>query len=68
MWYHIPCTSIWGVGHLEATQPIDPEIHCYVMLCYVDVTDKYKYLGQIMNNKDNLKDHSLFHVPNDFAY
>ena len=22
----------------------------------LDVTDKYKYLGQIMNNKGNLKD------------
>ena len=26
MWYHRP-------RHLEATQPIDSEIHCYVMLC-----------------------------------
>ena len=35
MWYHIPCTLIQGAGHLEATQPIDPEFRCYVMLCYV---------------------------------
>ena len=28
---HIPCTRIQGAGHLEATHPIDPEIHCSVI-------------------------------------